>query len=94
MFRSSLALAGRTSLFASFPSTSYWATFTKSLRDESSAHAPKLMLTLTGSRRPPIARSPGRHPGVDADLLAWHHQKPGLHGLLWHLIRDSLYSGY
>ena len=38
MFRSSLA--GRTSLFASFPSTSYWATFTKSLRDESSAHTP------------------------------------------------------
>ncbi len=27
--------------FASFPSTSYWATFTKSLRDESSAHTPK-----------------------------------------------------
>jgi hypothetical protein len=26
--------------FASFPSTSYWATFTKSLRDESSAHTP------------------------------------------------------
>jgi len=39
MFRSSLA--GRTFLFASFPSTSYWATFTKSLRDESSAHTPK-----------------------------------------------------
>jgi hypothetical protein len=39
MFRSSLA--GRTSLFASFPSPSYWATFTKSLRDESSAHTPK-----------------------------------------------------
>jgi hypothetical protein len=39
MFRSSLA--GRTPLFVSFPSTSYWATFTKSLRDDSSAHTPK-----------------------------------------------------
>ncbi len=39
MFRSSFA--GRTSLFVSFPSTSYRATFTKSLRDDSSAHTPK-----------------------------------------------------
>jgi hypothetical protein len=31
MFRSSLALAGRTFLFCIIPSTSYWATFTKSL---------------------------------------------------------------
>jgi hypothetical protein len=45
MFRSSLA--GRTFLFASFPSPAaagYWATFTKSLRDESSAHTPKLYI--------------------------------------------------
>jgi hypothetical protein len=27
--------------FASFPSTSYWATFTESLRDKSSAYNPK-----------------------------------------------------
>jgi hypothetical protein len=34
--------------FASFPSTSYWATFTKSLRDEYSAHTLSLKLTLMG----------------------------------------------
>jgi hypothetical protein len=34
--------------FASFPSTSYWATFTKSLRDEYSAHTLSLQLTLIG----------------------------------------------
>src|ERR1700756_3223823 len=33
MFLSSLA--GRRCLFASFPSTTYWATFTESLRDDS-----------------------------------------------------------
>ena len=42
------SLAGRTSLFASFPSTSYWATFTKSLRDESSAHASKPYVDADG----------------------------------------------
>src|ERR1700720_3875849 len=42
-------LPGRTSLFASFPSTSYWATFTQSLRDKSSAYNPKrLKLALMG----------------------------------------------
>ena len=46
-FRSSLA--GRTGLFASFPSTSYWATFTGSLWDQSSAYNPKLLrLALMG----------------------------------------------
>ena len=43
-------LAGRTSLFASFPSTSYWATFTKSLRDESSAHTPTPYIDAHGRR--------------------------------------------
>jgi hypothetical protein len=33
------------------PSTSYWATFTKSLRDESSAHTLSLKLTLMRLRR-------------------------------------------
>jgi hypothetical protein len=43
------SLAGRTCLFASFPSTSYWATFTESLRDKSSTYNPKLLkLTLMG----------------------------------------------
>jgi len=39
--------------FASFPSTSYWATFTKSLRDESSAHTPKPYVDAHGRRLPP-----------------------------------------
>jgi hypothetical protein len=46
MLRSSLA--GRTSLFVSFPSTSYRATFTKSLRDDSSAHSPKPYIDAHG----------------------------------------------
>jgi hypothetical protein len=42
---------GRTCLFTSFPSTSYWATFAESLRDNSSPYNPKpLMLTQMGSR--------------------------------------------
>jgi hypothetical protein len=40
---------GRTCLFASFPSTSYRATFTESLRDKSSVYNPKLLkLALRG----------------------------------------------
>src|SRR5882724_3355724 len=42
MFLSSLA--GRTCLFASFPSTSYWTTFIESLRDRSSPENPKLLV--------------------------------------------------
>ena len=49
MFRSSLA--GRTSLFASFPSTPYWATFTKPLRDESSAHTTEPYVDAHGQLR-------------------------------------------
>jgi hypothetical protein len=49
MFRSSLRDGHL--LFASFPSTSYWATFTESLRDKSSTYSHKLLkLTLIGLR--------------------------------------------
>jgi hypothetical protein len=52
MFRSSLALAGRASLFCIISQHFVLATFTKSLRDESSAHTLSLKLRLMG-------RSPG-----------------------------------
>src|ERR1700746_282565 len=42
------SLPGRTFFFALFPSTSYWATFIASLRDESSAHASKPYVDADG----------------------------------------------
>jgi len=69
VFRSSQA--GRTPLFASFPSTSYWATFTKSLppplklrrtsRDESSAHTPKPYVDAPGAAAGQPPGQPFRH---------------------------------
>jgi hypothetical protein len=48
-------LAGRTGLFASFPSTSYWATFTESLRDKPSAYNPKTLKLALMELRPRLS---------------------------------------
>jgi hypothetical protein len=48
------SLPGRTSLFALFPSTSYWATFIESLRDDSSRRISSFFCCRTSAAEGPL----------------------------------------